>query len=109
MFGKLNFISSSQVDEMGMFPREINMMTETLVKMNKALRSLNEDVLSAEVYYVKLESPSILVMEDLKSSGFRMANRQTGFDLLHSELALKSLARFHASSIYFLENVSIFL
>lgn len=88
-----------------MFPHEIKMMTGMLVEMNKALRSLNEDVLSAEVYYTQLQSPPVLVLEDLKSFGFRMASRQTGLDLPHSELAMKSLARFHASSVYFLENV----
>lgn len=88
------------------FPREIKMMTDTLVKMNQMLRSLNEDVLCAEVYYTQLKEPPVLILEDLKSSGFRMANRQTGFDLLHAELTMRSLARFHASSIYFLENVS---
>lgn len=49
-----------------------------------------------------------LVLEDLKPQGFRMADRQCGLGLRHSVLALRSLARFHASSVALLaENPSI--
>lgn len=91
---------------MSMFPREIKMMTDTLVKMNERLKSIDEDVLSADVYYFRLESPELLVVEDLKTLGFGMADRFNGLDLFHAELAMRNLARFHASSIHFLENVS---
>lgn len=88
-----------------MFPREIKMMTENLTKMNESLKRLNCNPLSAQVLYTRLESPSVLVLEDLKTSGFQMANRRMRLDLAHAELALKNLARFHASSLLLLEDV----
>lgn len=81
------------------------MLTDTLVKMNETLKDINEGELSAKVLYTRLESPSIIILEDLKSSGFQLANRITGLDLSHSALAIKSLAKFHASSVFYLENV----
>lgn len=90
---------------MSMFPREIKMMTETLVKMNERLKSIDEEVLSAEIYHFRLEQPEVIVVEDLKPLGYGMADRINGMDLFHAELAMRSLARFHASSIHFLENV----
>lgn len=69
------------------------------------LRSLNEGAMSADVLFARLESPSILILEDLKSQGFQMADRCTGLDLSHSKLALVGLAKFHATSILYMENV----
>ncbi|XP_066909571.1 uncharacterized protein [Halyomorpha halys] len=37
-----------------------------------------------------------LVLEDLKVAGFGLASRQVGIDMEHGQLALRSLARFHA-------------
>lgn len=91
---------------MDFFPSEIKMMSDTLVKMNKTLSSFNEDLLSAQLYHFKTEAPAILVLEDLKSSGFQLADRQAGFDMEHAVLVMKNLARFHASSIVYMENVS---
>lgn len=85
------------------------MMTETLSKMNESLKRLNCNPLSAQALFTRLESPSVLVLEDLKTLDFRMANRNIGLDLAHAELALKNLARFHASSILLLEDVNIIL
>lgn len=93
---------------MALFPKEIQMMSDTLVKMNKTLANFDEELLSAELYYFQPEPPAILVLEDLKSSGFQLADRHRGLDLEHSELVMKNLARFHASSIVYIENVRAF-
>lgn len=90
---------------MNMFPREIKMMTDTLVKMNERLKSIDEDLLSAEVLYFQLKQPELIVLEDLKTLGFGMADRINGLDLLHAELCMRNLARFHGSSVHYLENV----
>lgn len=73
--------------------------------MNKLLRNLNEDVLSACVHYTSLEYPAVLVLDDLTSAGYKLANRNVGLDLAHSELAIKSIAKYHATSLVYLENV----
>ena len=41
----------------------------------------------------------VLVMEDLSASGFKMLDRMTGLDLHHSLLVMRTLAKFHASSV----------
>lgn len=89
------------------FATEIKMMTNILVKMNESLKGLKKDVLSAEVFYSRQEFPSLLVLEDLKSSGFQVANRQTGLDLAHCVLTIRNLAHFHASSMHLIEKVCI--
>lgn len=82
------------------------MMTDTLKKMNDMLSY--ESRLGAQVYYVRLERPLCLMMEDLASLGFRMADRQAGFDLEHSLMAIRGLARFHATSVALCEKVKFF-
>ncbi|KAK9308971.1 hypothetical protein QLX08_001175 [Tetragonisca angustula] len=74
---------------------EIFMMTNTLRKMNELLGCR----VSAQAYYVKLERPLCLIMEDLAPLNFRMANRHTGLDKEHASLAIQGLARFHAASV----------
>ncbi|TMW53363.1 hypothetical protein DOY81_001567 [Sarcophaga bullata] len=46
-----------------------------------------------------------LILEDLRSRGFKNFNRHLGLDLKHTEAVLKKLAQFHAASAqYFQEN-----
>ncbi|XP_072762644.1 uncharacterized protein [Anoplolepis gracilipes] len=85
------------VTQSRLFKTEILMMTDTLDKMNTLLKSKYR--LSAKGLYVQESDPTLLVMEDLASLGFRIACRQAGLDLPHCILAIRGLARFHASSI----------
>ncbi|KMQ87508.1 hypothetical protein RF55_13191 [Lasius niger] len=79
------------------FNTEMLMMTDTLDKMNKLLEPKNR--LSGKGMYVQRDNPTLLVMEDLAPLGFRMACRQAGLDLPHCILAIRGLARFHATSV----------
>ncbi|XP_018396934.1 PREDICTED: uncharacterized protein LOC108775148, partial [Cyphomyrmex costatus] len=81
----------------GYFHTEISMMSDTLVKMNKLLEPKYR--LSGRSLYVQSENPTLLVIEDLMSLGFQMADRLSGLDLAHSILAVQGLARFHAASV----------
>jgi hypothetical protein len=47
----------------------------------------------------RISRPHTLILEDLTSLGFKMADRRSRLDLLHCTLALKGLARFHAMSV----------
>lgn len=85
------------------FDFEIFMMTNTLRKMNKLL----DNRLSAQAYYIRMERPMCLILEDLAPLGFRMANRQLGLDMDHCKLAIQGLARFHAASVALCEKVMI--
>jgi len=82
----------------------MSMMTDTLDKMNKLLAPKHR--LSGKGLYVQKENPMFLVIEDLAPLGFRMANRLAGLDLDHCIIALRGLARFHASSVAVCEQVN---
>ncbi|XP_011707012.1 PREDICTED: uncharacterized protein LOC105462184, partial [Wasmannia auropunctata] len=73
------------------------MMSDTLDKMNKLLGP--KDRISGKCLYVQNENPMLLMLEDLTLLGYRLADRMSGFDLVHSILALRALARFHATSV----------
>ncbi|XP_011060289.1 PREDICTED: uncharacterized protein LOC105149522 [Acromyrmex echinatior] len=85
------------VTQSGYFHNEALMMSDTLDKMNKLLGPNHR--LSGKILYVQNENPTLLVIEDLAPLGFRLADRSSGFDLAHSVLALRGLARFHAASV----------
>ncbi|KYM76310.1 hypothetical protein ALC53_13337 [Atta colombica] len=85
------------VTQAGFFHTEMSMMSDTLNKMNKLLGSKHR--LSAKILYAQNENPVLLVIEDLASLGFQMADRLSGLDLNHSILALHRLAMFHAASV----------
>ena len=86
------------------FNTEILMMTDTLDKMNKLLEPKYR--LSGKGMYVQRDNPNLLVIEDLAPLGFRMACRQAGLDLPHCILAIRGLARFHATSVTVCEKVN---
>lgn len=77
------------------------MMSDTLQKMNELLGTR----LCGRVYYVRMERPLCLIIEDLAPMGFRMADRQLGFDMAHCRLAIRGLAKFHAASVALCEKV----
>lgn len=82
----------------------MSMMEDTLQKMNALL---NEEGyrLGARVLLTEVGDPSYLVIQDLAPLGYRMADRQSGLDLAHCILALRGLAKFHASSVALCEKV----
>ncbi|XP_063979212.1 uncharacterized protein LOC135163581 [Diachasmimorpha longicaudata] len=84
------------VEEAGLFGVEILMMTTTLREMQEFLP---ETKISGKCLYTQSENPPVLVIEDLAPLGFRMADREAGLDLDHCILALRGLAKFHASSV----------
>ena len=89
---------------MDVFHIEMLMMSDTLDKMNKMLGTKNR--LSAKIFHMQNENPVLLVIEDLASLGFQMADRLSGLDLDHSILALHRLAKFHAASVALCEKVN---
>ncbi|XP_034943301.1 uncharacterized protein [Chelonus insularis] len=80
----------------GLFEVEIKMMTTTLREMQLILKDTK---LGGDCYYKQEANPPLLVIEDLAPLGFRMANRMAGLDLDHCMLAIRGLAKFHASSV----------
>lgn len=87
--------------ESGFFRIEANMLGNILPAMKKLLdRAVPGRFapLGARCPLYGTEPTSFLILEDLKPQGFRMAVRHRGLGLRHCLLALRSLARYHASS-----------
>ncbi|XP_043498951.1 uncharacterized protein LOC122522182 [Polistes fuscatus] len=85
------------IEKSMIFDTEMSMMMNLLKKMNDLVGP--DHILGARIFYVRKEHPVFLVIEDLAPLGFRMADRQAGLDLTHCLLAMRGLARFHASSL----------
>lgn len=49
----------------------------------------------------------VIVMEDLKSAGFRTKKSRTGFKTVECEKVLEKLAKFHAASVQYFERVCL--
>lgn len=82
------------------------MMTTTLKEMELILK---DKKLGGRCLYTQEKDPPLLIIEDLAPLGFRMADRQAGLDLHHCILALRGLAKFHASSVAVYEKVRILM
>jgi hypothetical protein len=90
------------------FGREIKMFTKTLPASNKILLKAfpNHEKFYAECYFgeEKTLQESIIILEDLRQSGFTLGDRFGGLDSDHTTLVLTSLAKLHASSLIYIEN-----
>lgn len=82
-----------------------------LFSIDKAFK--NESVMYKDYFpkVVKFEIPiatclhaddNVIVLENLKKSGYRMGNRKESLDLAHCRLCIQAIAKFHSSS-YFLK------
>ncbi|XP_042872424.1 uncharacterized protein LOC122253424 [Penaeus japonicus] len=92
----------SEIDEFtrSIIQKEINFYTEILPDLNSALESAGFRRLRIPTFYFaeKQIGREMLFFEDLRSQGFKMADRKKGLDAAHTYLVLKELARFHAVS-----------
>lgn len=90
------------------FTREITMLTKILPSLNNILRKAfpNHEKLYAECYFSeeKTIQESILILEDLRQSGFTLHDQFERLDFDHTALVIKSLAKLHASSLIYIDN-----
>ncbi|XP_069701077.1 uncharacterized protein [Periplaneta americana] len=89
--------------ESAIFKKEQEMYGVTLPKMSALLKKALPDSfepLAPRCYYA---CKSFLVLEDMMTQGFRMCDRLQGLDLQQSLQAVRTVARFHASSLALLE------
>ncbi|XP_068081476.1 uncharacterized protein [Anabrus simplex] len=90
------------IESLDAFAKETQMLSETLPRMHRLLEQAKPGVyppFTAKCLHHGKEPIPFIVMEDLRESGFTLATRQLGFDLAHCTLAMKTLARMHASSL----------
>uniref|UniRef100_A0A1B6G625 CHK kinase-like domain-containing protein n=1 Tax=Cuerna arida TaxID=1464854 RepID=A0A1B6G625_9HEMI len=81
------------IEQIGCYKHEIKMYNEILPKMY-ALHSFR---VTANQFFCPLENS--LVLEDLRESGYKMADRLQQLDFAHCQRFLESLARLHALSV----------
>ncbi|KAJ9579019.1 hypothetical protein L9F63_024874 [Diploptera punctata] len=85
------------------FEMEAEMLKVILPAMHKLLEEANVEnfsPLSAKYIYSRFEPPShVIVLEDLKESGFKMAERRAGLDRDHCMMVMRKIAQFHAASL----------
>ncbi|KAL1140749.1 hypothetical protein AAG570_000679 [Ranatra chinensis] len=86
--------TSSLIDAFNLFGLETEMYTE-MIPQYEILMEEQPDGSEPlwPIYYGSTNNT--IVFEDLKASGFTMADRHEGLDLDHALLTLKSLGRFH--------------
>lgn len=88
------------LEEMKVYEKESFSYKELLPQMHEIAKG---DRFSPNCYYLQEEPIRLIVLEDLKASGFVMGDRQTGVDYQHCELAMKKIASFHAASMVLAE------
>lgn len=81
------------------YKRELEMYRNIQKKMSQLLREAFPDSFDAFTAKCYSTCKSFLVLEDLKASGFKMEDRRIGLDLDQCLLVMRTLARFHASSV----------
>ncbi|KAJ9583827.1 hypothetical protein L9F63_021830 [Diploptera punctata] len=83
------------------FEKETTMLRDIIPSMCRLLEnSLPEkSIQPLSPYCYKSDIPHTLILEDLTTLGFKMANRHSRLDLQHTLIALKGLAKFHAASV----------
>lgn len=83
------------------FLKEADFYTNLLPHMNSVLQAANVGVLDMPLcYYSRMErKKELIILEDLRTRGFKMFDRRKGLDIAHAKLALKGLAKLHAASL----------
>ncbi|XP_063225241.1 uncharacterized protein LOC134532600 isoform X2 [Bacillus rossius redtenbacheri] len=95
-------IAQGFIQEQMLFEKERQVYKEVLPDVNRlAVEALGSSPFSPE-FYDTIEK-DVLILEDLKATGFEMADRQAGLDLAHCRLVVEALARFHAISLAMLD------
>lgn len=86
------------------YKTEMDMYEKVLPQLSKLLQSIGDkDKLFADTIHVDYKNMAI-IFEDLAVTQFEMANRISGMDKLHAKLALKKLAKMHATAAVMNEN-----
>ncbi|KAJ9580968.1 hypothetical protein L9F63_023853 [Diploptera punctata] len=95
---------AEMIKESNVFQRESDVISKIAPRVYDILQKASEDrkktqPFAAKCIYSQLEYPDvIIVLEDLKEEGFRMAERTEGLDMDHCLLVLRTLAKYHAAT-----------
>lgn len=87
------------VKESRVFEKE-KLMYETILP---ALEAIAGATFAPKCFYIQEEGAKLMVFNDLKVMGYKMADRKKGMDFEHCKMLIERLAMFHASSMVFVE------
>ena len=91
-----------KIRDRSVFEREINTYTLILPSLQRLLSNSsleNYQPLSPDLLYTDSDLPQqVIVMQDLKAEGFKMADKTRGLDLKHCLLVMKQIGRYHGAS-----------
>lgn len=87
--------------EFDIHSREMTMYRTILNDFHSLLTSIGDNTIFSARRYCEDLSTNTLVFEDLIARKYRCANRIERLDLNHAKLALRKLAKFHATSIVY--------
>lgn len=88
------------IADIGAFVRELHIYEVTMPQINKLVEErtgFEQEPIAPNFY--KTDRPNTIILDDLRPMGYKMADRKEGLDLHHSVVAIKALAKFHASSM----------
>ncbi|KAH8293882.1 hypothetical protein KR054_006114 [Drosophila jambulina] len=99
------FTGTDNFTDFNMFPKEIEMYSKYVPAFEKLYKDAGSSVTFSAKSFVltKPVKEEYLLMENLQSSGFKMADRMKGLDMEHMRSSLKKLAQWHAASIKYKE------
>ncbi|KAH8232277.1 hypothetical protein KR032_003285 [Drosophila birchii] len=99
------FTGTDNFTDFNMFPKEIEMYSKYVPAFEKLYKDAGLSVTFSAKSFVltKPVKEEYLLMENLQSSGFQMADRMKGLDMEHMKSCLKKLAQWHAASIKYKE------
>ncbi|XP_067009855.2 uncharacterized protein [Anabrus simplex] len=80
------------------YTKEREMLSKTLPEMYGLLKNIAPKLRMTPDYIDCVSDASVLIMEDLSETGFRLAKRN-GLDLAHCMMVMKYLGVFHALSV----------
>lgn len=85
-------IVSNMSDRMDVFGKELMAYKELLLNVNEKLKL----VISPTLYYCPVKA---IILQDMKEEGYVMCDKHELLDYAHCDLALTTLAKFHAASV----------
>lgn len=107
---KLDPVGKTQdiMNQFNVFPKEIEMYQSLLPYFEALYSNVGVDIkLSPRCLRTGNDPGNMIILEDLCEQGYRTVNRLEGMDMPHSEMALAALAKFHAASAVYYQEVRI--
>lgn len=86
------------LSEVNGFHKELNIYTIALPAIYRFLKQAKGQLHSLAPRCLPCKKENVIVMEDLKQLGYKMAVRQEGLDINQCKITLRALARLHAGS-----------